>query len=120
MIRGGCGQAERSLFSFFFAPRPWPRSIIPERIISLPHSLAETSLSRPCYEDVALLGVASDAVEERAERAAGREAHVFDGLVAEQFEHDELASGQLGHSAREGHRVLLELFIWHRLKDQAD
>src|SRR6266852_1521323 len=72
-------------------PRPRPRTIIPEWIISLPHSLAETSLSRPCYEVVAFLGVASDAVEERAERAAGREAHVFDGLVAEQFEHDELA-----------------------------
>lgn len=43
---------------------------------------------------MSLLRMAGDAVEKGSQEASGCQAHVFDGLVTEQFEQDELVSSQ--------------------------
>jgi hypothetical protein len=58
--------------------------------------------------------VAGDAVEERAEEPARAEAHVLDGVVAEELQHRELVPGEPRHAPREAHRVRLQAVVGHR------
>src|SRR5437016_12213365 len=99
---------------------PRPRAIVPDRVVALADRLPEAGRAGPGDEVEPLLRVARDAVEERAERAAGGEAHVLGGLVAEELQHDELARRHLRHAARERKRVLLEAVVGHGLEDEAD
>jgi hypothetical protein len=63
--------------------------------------------------------VARDAVEERAERAARREAHVLDRLVAQELQHHELVVGTRAMRARARARAL-ELGVGHHLEHEPD
>src|SRR5512139_3574116 len=65
-------------------------AVVAERVVALADRLPEADVARPRDEVEALLGVARDAVEERAQGAARSEAHVLGGLVAEQLQHHEL------------------------------
>jgi len=60
-----------------------PTPIVAEGVVPLAHGLPEADRARARDEIQALLRVPRDAVEERAEHPARREAHVLDGLVAE-------------------------------------
>jgi hypothetical protein len=60
-----------------------PAPVVAERIVPLADGLPEADRARARDEVQAFLRVPRDAVEERAERPARREAHVLDGLVAE-------------------------------------
>jgi hypothetical protein len=60
-----------------------PAPVVAERIVPLAHGFPEPDRARARDEVEALLRVPRDAVEERAEHPARREAHVLDGLVAE-------------------------------------
>src|SRR5437867_13200343 len=87
--------------------RPRPRPIVAERVVALADRLPKAGHAGTGDEVEPLLRVARDAVEERAERAAGGEAHVLGGLVAEEHQHDELAPRPLRQAARErGHMPL--------------
>jgi hypothetical protein len=66
-------------------------AVVLERIVALADGLAEADVLRAADEVEALLGVARDAIEQRAERAARLQAHVLGGLVAQQLHHHELA-----------------------------
>src|SRR5439155_7219563 len=100
--------------------RARPRPVVAERIVALADRLTEAGRAGTGDEVESLLRVARDAVEERAERAAGGEAHVLRRLVAEELQHDELARRHLRHAARERERVLLEAVVGHRLEDEPD
>src|SRR5207302_6468906 len=80
--------------------RPRTRPVVAERVVALAHRLPESGRAGTRDEVEPLLRVARDAVEERAERAAGREPHVLGGLIAEELQHDELARRHLCHAAR--------------------
>lgn len=60
-----------------------PAPVVAEGIVALAHRLPEAHLAGARHEVQALLRVPRDAVEERAQHPARREAHVLDGLVAE-------------------------------------
>jgi len=60
-----------------------PAPVVAEGIVPLAHGLPEADRARARDEVQTLLRVPRDAVEERAEHPARREAHVLDGLVAE-------------------------------------
>jgi len=60
-----------------------PTSVVAEGIVPLADGLAEAHVARARDEVEPLLRVARDAVEERAEHPARREAHVLDGLIAQ-------------------------------------
>ena len=60
-----------------------PAPVVAERIVPLAHGLPKAHLARARDEIEPLLRVPRNAVEERAEHPARREAHVLDGLVAE-------------------------------------
>src|SRR6266705_328433 len=85
--------------------------VVLERIVALPHGLPEPHRLGAPDEVAALLGVARDAIEERAEQSTRGEAHVLDRLVGEELQHDELGDGQTGHPTRERHRVVLERVV---------
>src|SRR2546426_9199299 len=75
--------------------RPRPRPIVAERVVALADRLPKAGRAGTGDEVEPLLRVARDAVEERAERAAGGEAHVLGGLVAERSEETRLNSSHL-------------------------
>src|SRR5437773_2007442 len=100
--------------------RPRPRAVVAERVVALADRLPEAGRAGAGDEVEPFLRVARDAVEERAEHAAGAEAHILGGLVAEELQHDELARRHLRHAARERERVLPEAVVRHRLEDEAD
>src|SRR5262245_35057619 len=82
-------------------------AVVPERVVALPHRLAEADLAGARHEVEAFLGVARDAVEERPEEARVREPHLLDGLVAEHLEHDELVQREARDARGERERMLL-------------
>src|ERR687898_883348 len=100
--------------------RPWTRAVVAEQVVALAHGVAEPDLLGAGHEVEALLRVARDAVEQRAERAGRRQPHALRRLVAEQLEHLELVERQAGHAPGERTRVLFQLVVGHGLKDQAD
>src|SRR2546426_2435731 len=63
--------------------RPRPRPIVAERVVALADRLPKAGRAGTGDEVEPLLRVARDAVEERAERAAGGEAHVLGGRSEE-------------------------------------
>ncbi len=60
-----------------------PAAVVAEGIVPLSDGLAEARVAGARDEIEPLLRVARDAVEERAEHPARREAHVLDGLIAQ-------------------------------------
>ena len=60
-----------------------PTPVVAEGVVPLAHRIPEAHLASARNEIESLLRVPRDAVEERSEHPAGREAHVLDGLVAE-------------------------------------
>ena len=60
-----------------------PAAVVAEGIVPLADGLAEAHVAGARDEIEPLLRVARDAVEERAEHPARREAHVLDGLIAQ-------------------------------------